>query len=106
MNQFTRPPSPEGIPRNLKSHPEETLAALARVEGESWKLEQKGWTSNNVDGAIAWLDDNEEEKYHSSYIIYGTGGMNRYSVDPQGNVTFLKSHGKPERAAAEGFKIE
>ena len=106
MNQFTRPPSPEGLSKNLKSHPEEALAALVRVEGEQWKLMQKGWSSNSVDGVIAWLNDGEEKQPYSSYIIFGASGMNRYRVDVEGNVIFLKSHGKPEKAAAEGFRVE
>ena len=106
MNQFTREPGEqESGPRNLKSHKEETIAALARVEGEEWMKQQREWTADNIAGALAWIEETEGVR---NYIIYGQNGHNRWLVDRQGKVFLLKDSAYDESinlARQEGFQI-
>ncbi len=109
MNKFNDMPNlrggQENPPRNLKTHPEETIATLVKIEGDSWNRQQQGWDEYNIAGALAWLESGKKDL---GYIIYGAGGMNRYRVDATGNVALLKYSSSSEfvkLAEQEGFKI-
>ena len=96
----------ESLPRNLKSHKEETIIALVAVEGDAWKLQQEGWSDNNIAGALSWLSDAEKDL--PTYIIFGRSGVNRWIVDIEGNVSLLRSSSTDYYvgiATREGFKI-
>jgi|SRR3989338_1939988 len=96
----------ESLSRNLKSHKEETIAALVKVEGDAWKLAQEGWNDNNFAGALSWLDN--EEKDLPNYIIFGERGINRWVVNSKGDVSLLRSSADNRNidiAKREGFPI-
>ncbi|OGM98329.1 MAG: hypothetical protein A2915_04460 [Candidatus Yanofskybacteria bacterium RIFCSPLOWO2_01_FULL_41_34] len=87
-------------PINLKTHPDETMAAMIEIEGPDWIEHQKNWSSNTLSGAIAWLrGEGENDTGGSSYIVHGLGGMNRYYVDEDGSVRFSRSHASPKDIA-------
>ena len=103
----------EHPPRNLLLHPDETRDAMAEIEGERWLEDQQqsvgqNMLTNTLEGALRWLRGGENDSGGSmGYIVYGSGGVNRWFVRPDGTVRFSMRHGekKAEDAAAAGFEI-
>lgn len=99
---------------NLKTNPEETLAAMRRVEPQGWKAQQEEWDKKGVgyttQGALRWIrGEGSNDTGGSGYIVYGFGGHNRWYVGKDGSVGFSKRHGESSslrRAEEEGFEID
>ncbi len=100
-------------PRNLRTYPEETIRAIAEIEGPGWmEIQQKiqegkanpAQHPNSVPMALERLAQGERS------VIYGAYGMNRWLIDTDGSVVFSKMHAASERSLAKarelGFEIE
>lgn len=110
--------SQERPPRNLRTHPDETKQAMARVErggwlktneriAAHWNEASEGERSGSFSGALEWLGTvaPDEDTWR---VIYGDGGMNRWYVHADGRVRFSRFHamqGAISRAEAEGFWV-
>lgn len=101
--------------RNLKTHFEETLAAMMHVEGDTWKHQQdeyvvKGMLTNTLEGAKRWLEEKgKNDTGGTAYILHGFGGSTRWYIDADGSVRFSAKHSgskKLEAAKMEGFQIQ
>lgn len=99
-------------PRNLLTHPEETIQAMAEIEGPEWLNQQKrveetlkntGEYENNLINAL------ERLKIGKKSIIYGRGGGNRWHVAANGEVSFSEALAESpnylQKARNLGFKI-
>jgi hypothetical protein len=101
-------------PRNLLTNLEETVRAIAEVEGPSWvHMQESG--EQNVDAALEAIryrmsvgPAEYDDPNPIAYTIYGSGGMNRWYVFLDGTVKFSRSHAQSEEhiARAEGFGFE
>ena len=107
---------------NLLTNYEETIRAMAEVEGEAWfnKDQNSKKTDYTTRGAIEHLKrlaafDEElrsegkepEESGNAVYSVYGNGGWNRWMIMRNGEVKFSRFH-NPQRAGeaeAKGFEI-
>jgi hypothetical protein len=101
-------------PRNLLSHFDQTLAAMAELETPEWTREQGPDEADrhrqNLANALAWLRDPRGSR--GPFIVTGWGGVNRWAVHRDGTVVFLLGEtskaGTSEsaaRAASLGFRI-
>lgn len=108
------------LPRNLLTHQEETIQAMAKVEGEAWLNDQKRSLAKKdleltVYGAIKnlkeWPAPKEGEEVFSIAEIYGGGGTSRWYVMTDGTVRFSPFHDrveprtKTQKAQELGFKM-
>jgi len=107
---------------NLLTNYEETIRALAEVEGEAWFNgdQKKKNIENTTRGALehlkrlAALDEElrseggePEESENAIYSVYGDGGWNRWMIMRNGEVRFSRFH-NPEKSGeveTRGFKI-
>lgn len=108
--------SPERIeypPRNLLTNFNETLEAIASIEGPRWLAEQlegdRERYPKNIAAAMEKL--NGTKKMYTEFIVEGAGGINRWLVKSDGSVVYLQSTKaggpeKAERARALGFSIK
>ncbi len=104
----------EHAPRNLISNFEETVLAIAELEGEYWlKMSKKAEGEGSVKEALEYLRNNQGEDA-PPISIYGGGGINRWMVKVDGSVEFSKHHatrggqndaGDIKKAQELGFKI-
>jgi len=99
-------------PRNLRTHFQETMEAMAEIEGKAWLKTQETATELGVCGAREYLEEADDES--SPYTIYGDGGVNRWVVRPDGTVELsrhnatrggLDDAGDIQKAKNLGFKI-
>ena len=108
--------SPEHIehpPRNLLTHFDETVEALASIEGPRWLADQfendRERYPKNIAAAMEKLSGTK--KMYAEFIVEGAGGINRWLVRPDGSVVYLQSTKaggpeKAERARVLGFSIK
>ena len=101
----------EKLPLNLKTHPEETLAAMRRVEPEGWETQQENWQTNTIQGALRWLrgEGPNDTGGSGGYIVFGFGGHNRWYINEDGSIRFSRRHSGStslSRAETEGFNIQ
>ena len=95
----------EKLPLNLLTNYEETVQAIAEIEGNGWrKMSEESPGEYSLGGILHHLKTSEWE---GAYTLYGNGGWNRYYVSPDGTVRFSKAHGKKdaEHARELGFEI-
>lgn len=103
------PESRERFPRNLLTHKDETIAAMAEIEGPNWRRDSENDPPDeyNISGALRWLSKKPDpEGLH--FVIYGSGGYNRWFTMPNGDVKLSKGHAGEkdiERAQTLGFEI-
>jgi hypothetical protein len=107
---------------NLLTNYEETVRAMAEIEGEAWLSgdQESKKTDLTTRGAIEHLkrlagvdaefraDGIEPEEYDSAvYSVYGNGGWSRWMIMRDGEVRFSKFHDpdKAKKAEAVGFRI-
>ena len=93
MEQFPGEQKEQSSERNIRTHTQETIEAIALVEGPSWVAEQET-SEQSFTKALQQLTDGK------SAIIYGRGGINRWFVAADGSVTCSESHAQsPEHLA-------
>jgi len=102
-------------PFNLLTNYEETLRAMAEVEGGSWLRDDQsiGQKESTTRGAIEYAEEllkKEQAKPEVTdviYTIYGNGGVSRWKLMGNGEVWFSESHHpeKAKKAEERGFKI-
>jgi hypothetical protein len=114
MEQFPAEQKEAAPIRNLKTHPMDTIRAIAEVEGPEWFKRQdemkkgvsdEGAYEMSLPNALERLDEGKES------IVYGAGGISRWKVRRDGTVVFLKSvkamNGeRADYAAKLGFEIQ
>ena len=102
------------LPRNLLTSYDDTLLAMAEIEGESWlnrQFEQSGEYSTL--GALKEIQRRQQEfkewqpdpEYPDgkpldlndtiTTVVYGAGGWNRYVVRGTGEVMLSRGHASP-----------
>jgi hypothetical protein len=98
--------------RNLKTHPEETIKAMAEVEGPAWfqiQIAAQEGKLNASERAISIQQALENLEKGKRTTIYGAGGKNRWFVAPDGKVSFVGmnacSEQHLEKARELGFEI-
>jgi len=102
-------------PFNLLTNYEETLKAIAEVEGGSWlRIDQEGKNKENstrdaVEHAKELLEIEKANLEPTAviYDIYGNGGVSRWKLMGNGEVWFSEFHDldKAKKAEERGFKI-
>ncbi len=104
MDEFSENITPESQeaerpPRNILTHYQETLDAMAEIEGEGWKKRQETTRSGHclldaLDALQSFLAKNPSEKALKfwDFQVYGSGGGNRYLVRSDGSVEFSAGH--------------
>ncbi len=95
---------------NLITNFDETLEAMAKLEGDHWLervLEGKNETFNDAIEALKEGPGMFDEPDDTVTSIYGDGGWNRYIVFFNGNVEYSKRHGpaQADDARVLGFKM-
>lgn len=108
----------EHPPRNLRTHYNETLGAMATLEGPSWLRLQQGGGEQTMASAVEAIqrrtkdefkDDDEDDHSPIVHVIYGDAGVDRFMVRLDGTVEFSGRHASsPERLAQAktlGFRI-
>ena len=108
-------------PRNLLTHPEETIEAMAKVEGEAWLNDQKrSLAKKDLDTTVYRAleklkeagDLSSEEEPFSIAEVYGGGGTSRWYVMTDGTVRFspfhdkVEPHSKTQKAQELGFEMQ
>ena len=123
------PGKERALSRNLLTAFDETMRAMAEIEGDWWLREKEEKPNmTNIAGVIKFLQDTssvrarkdggeiadaEERKefFRKMYAfqVYGGGGSNRWYVYPNGDVAFSGHHNPDERvrqkARALGFYV-
>lgn len=105
----------EVYPFNLLTNYEETLKAMAEVEGGSWLRDDQGSSQkeSTTRGAIEHVKELLEKEHAKPeetdviYTIYGNGGVSRWMLMGNGDVLFSEFHHseKAKKAEEKGFKI-
>jgi len=99
---------------NLLTNYEETIRAMAEVEGESWwngdqKSKKMDYTTRGAVEHLKKLAERktEVEKDVVVFSVYGTGGVSRWMIMSDGEVRFSRFHDpeKAKEAEKKGFKI-
>lgn len=98
------------LPKNLLTHLDDTIRAIACIEGESWLNGQREEDGKNVFTALQVIADARKQKTASKYPLFDMYGMsvNRYWVFSDGTVKFSQHHGTRkdiERARRLGFDV-
>jgi len=114
------------VKRNLLSNLDETLLAMAKIEGDIWLLDQLEsiqnadiWLGTNPDDVprvlpietVGWAliecrREDEIDEDAIACIVYGAFGWNRWGVRYDGEVIFSRYHarrGDTEKAESLGF---
>jgi hypothetical protein len=86
MEQFPGEQKEEAPVRNLKTHPVDTIRAIAEVEGPEWFAQQEDTVEQGIYSALQRLNEGKPS------VIYGRYGMNRWHVKQDGAVVFSESH--------------
>jgi hypothetical protein len=94
-------------PMNARSNPSAVILGMIAIEGMQWFKDQQEWENSGFDAALAKA--NKPEGYENG-IVYGFGGLHRYSIDREtGNVRFIANKcSRPEKlqlAKDIGFEI-
>ncbi len=93
---------------NFRTNKENVFAAFQLMEGD-WILKEDG--PYTVKGSIKWLEKISED-HEGSFVVYGSGGINRYIVYANGDVALSEYHAKYpkektiKKAIDLGFKID
>ena len=84
------------LQRNLFTNFEETIKAIAKIEGQAWlEIQENKKLEQTIKKALLDRDKNieiDEEKNPVAYEIYGRGGDNRWFVKKDGTVELSKLH--------------
>lgn len=97
--------------RNLLTNYEETVDAIAEIEGQSWKEGQNRdgkTTLSALKKLQSLVPDPDRDLGMDVFTIYGMGGFNRYFVYPDGRIAFSDyqaRRGDSDKARALGFKV-
>ena len=92
---------------NLRTNEEDVFVAFKLMEGD-WILKEDG--PYTVKGSIEWLKKIEDDR--ETFIVYGSGGINRYIVYANGDIALSEYHAKYpkektiKKAIDLGFKID
>jgi hypothetical protein len=102
---------------NVLTDPDDTLLAMAELEGDSWlwsQLYDSDRSEVRFYRALAWLrkvlaDADGEDRSDVFAVVYGDGGINRYYLYGNATIVFSRghamSHRAAERAAQLGFVV-
>ncbi len=102
---------------NLLTNFEETINAMAEVEGQDWLLADQNDPDQSrcIGGAVEYLHKLHSEGLTDEYLrenpvvtdIYGVGGYSRWFIMLNGEVRFSQHHHpeKAKKAEALGFKL-
>ncbi|MBD3251222.1 hypothetical protein GF380_01995 [Candidatus Uhrbacteria bacterium] len=93
---------------NLKTNHEATIQALIQMEGAEWATPE--WQQQQVgDGCRIQDAIDGLERGDIGMVIHGKGGLHRYHVNKNGDISLSEMHSSPhaqERAKKLGFKVE
>jgi hypothetical protein len=103
----------KNYPYNLLTNYNDTIEAMAEVEGQAWlNGDQNSKNNNTTQGAVEHINKTVSqsslvEDDDPVYVVYGNAGVSRWIIKANGEVWFSEFHDpeKAKKAAQKGFNL-